>query len=309
MSAPTAIDVCIATFKRPELLGQLLRSLHAQDLEGLAPRIIVIDNDQAQSARAVVEALRGELGLDIVYDTEPQQNISLARNRAMSHVQAEYFAFVDDDETVSPRWLRSLLACMHEHRADIVFSPVYSVLPAHAPAWAAACFKRPVRASGTVLQTGGAGSVLIKRARVIGGGARFDPAFGLTGGEDTDFFYRAHLAGCRLVWCQEATASEPVPDARLTVEWVQRRGFRGGQSYAVVFVSRFSWPRKVAWFAVRTGQLLARLALAPVLRLLSYPDYVALSVKLAVSAGELSYCFSGKRFEEYRGALHNKTPS
>lgn len=293
------IDVCIATFKRPAMLATLLSSLLQQDLDGISMRLIVIDNDRAESARPVVERFRQTCSVKIVYDVEPQQNIALARNRALDHVSADYFAFVDDDETVSNRWLQSLINCMHEYRADFVFGPVLSELPDHAPNWAEACFKKKPLKTGALMEFGGAGNVLGRRSTIEQTLVRFNPAFGLTGGEDTDFFYRLFLSGRRLVWCNEAWATEPVPDARLTLQWIRRRGYRSGQTYRRIFVARYSLYRKALWFATKLFQIMTAILMAPVMRLLSYPSYVALTVRIAAASGQLSSCFSGEHFEEY----------
>jgi succinoglycan biosynthesis protein ExoM len=296
----TAIDVCIATFKRPQVLSKLLESLCRQDLHEVSMRIVVIDNDEAQSARSVVAEFGRRYGIPLLYDVEPRQNIALARNRALRHVQADYFAFVDDDEIVCKSWLHKLLNSMHQYQVDIVFGPVISTLPQHAPAWAQANFKRARYPTGQCLHTGGAGNVLIRRSVIDGIAQPFDPAFGLTGGEDTDFFYRMHLDGKRLIWCDEAWAKEPVAADRLSPEWLRRRGFRSGQNYFRIFVSRYAAHKMPLWFVVKTAQLAGATVALPLVRLLSYPKYIALTVRIAAASGQLSYCFSGKNYEEYR---------
>lgn len=297
--ATTHIDVCIATFKRPAMLLDLLASLLAQDLDGIVMRIIVIDNDSDQSARAAVDNFRAAHPVEIVYDVEPRQNIALARNRALQHVRSEYFAFVDDDESVCSIWLRALLESLNRHAADIAFGPLIRTLPATAPGWAARYFNRTRRRTGETVQFGATNNVLARRAILEDGKYRFDPAFGLTGGEDTDFFYRQHLSGRRLIWCDEAIATEPVAEARMTLTWVRRRGFRGGQTYQRIFVARYPAAKKVGWFVLKTAQLLGGVLAAPIVRCVSYPSYIALTVRIAAASGQLSRCFSGANFEEY----------
>lgn len=296
--AASGIDVCIATFKRPLMLFGLLASLARQELDGIRLRIIVIDNDREQSAKPTVDAFRDTSKLDIVYDVEPQQNIAMARNRALSHVTAEYFAFIDDDESASSLWLRSLLESLIRHQAEIAFGPVSCALPGDAPKWAEKCFRRPRRQTGALRQFGGAGNMMARRS-VIDAGARFNPAFGLTGGEDTEFFYRLFLSGRRLIWCDEALVTEAVPESRLTLAWIRRRGFRDGQTYQRIFVSRYSIFRKAGWFATKVAHLLSGVVAAPLVRFISYPSYVALTVRIAAAAGQLSCLFTGKNFEEY----------
>ncbi|MGH7835788.1 MAG: glycosyltransferase family 2 protein, partial [Candidatus Binatia bacterium] len=65
------IDVCIATYKRPQLLKKLLLSLVAQETGGeFSFTIIVADNDAQRSAEPVVGELNAG-GQKIIYAVEP----------------------------------------------------------------------------------------------------------------------------------------------------------------------------------------------------------------------------------------------
>jgi succinoglycan biosynthesis protein ExoM len=130
-----SVDICIATYRRPALLAALLAALAQQDRHGMAVRLIVIDNDHRGTARAAARAGAAHSGLPLLYQIEPQQNIALARNRALRLSKADYIVFIDDDETPAPGWLAALLKCCQRCDADLVFGPVDSVLPADAPAW------------------------------------------------------------------------------------------------------------------------------------------------------------------------------
>jgi succinoglycan biosynthesis protein ExoM len=293
------IDICIATYRRPALLAALLAALGQQQRCGMALRLIVIDNDQHGTARAAAHAGAAHAGLPLVYQIEPQQNIALARNRALRISKADYIVFIDDDETPVPGWLAALLDCCLRCDADLVFGPVDSVLPADAPAWAHACFRKPQLATGAPMRYGGAGNVLLRRSVLALPGPWFDPGFGLTGGEDLDWFYRLHLAGMRLVWCAEAGASEAVPAARLQLRWARRRAFRGGQTYYRVVVRRRPRRTRLLWFGAKALQLLGGLALAPLLRCASYPAFVQLTLRLAGAAGQLSRSLVPYDYEEY----------
>lgn len=295
-----AIDVCIVTFRRPGMLATLLAALPAQAWPGVALRIIVVDNDARRSAYPAAAAFRLAHALPLLYQAEPEQNIALARNRALALSTAPCIAFIDDDETPAPGWLRALYTCLHAQRADAVFGPVHSVLPARAPAWSHACFGKAPQATGTLLPYGGAGNVMLRRSVLDADAARFDPSFGLTGGEDTDWFYRLHLAGRRLVWCAEATASEPVPPARLQLRWALRRAFRGGQTYYRVVVRRYPRGRGALWFGAKTLQLLAAAAALPLLLCLHRRAAIALLLRAAGAGGQLARCLARRDLEEYR---------
>lgn len=294
------VDICIATYQRPILLFNLLNSIMQQDMTGIDIRIIVIDNDLKETARPVITAFKEKYSTEIIYDIEPVKNIAHARNRAIGHVTSDYFVFVDDDEIVSTAWLQTLLNCMKEWKADVVFGPVISILPQNSPAWAKGLFERKKKQTGEELQFGGAGNVLLKRTVLDQLNRHFNPEFGLTGGEDTDLFYRLHLLKRRLIWCEEAKVSEYVPLSRVSLKWLRRRGFRSGQTYNRIVISRYSYVKKILWFLTKLLQLCIATLVVPFIRLFSYQSYVRLTVRMAATAGQLSRCFSERNFEEYR---------
>ena len=293
------VDLCIATYKRPAALSALLCELERQDLEGMTLRVIVVDNDRYRSAEKAACAFYRSERFDFLYDVEPEQNIALARNRGLSHANANFVAFIDDDELPSRTWLRSLLSCMQKYRCDVAFGPVFKLLPGHAPRWADKCFETARRKTGTHIAFGGAGNVMMAAHVLEGGQMHFNPSFGLTGGEDTDFFYRQFLAGRTLLWCDEALVTEPVPEARLTLRWVWLRGFRSGQIFNRVFVSRYTVAHKCLWFGIKVAQVPAGLVAAAFLRVYSYSSCIAMTVRVAAASGQLSRCFQGRDFEEY----------
>jgi succinoglycan biosynthesis protein ExoM len=93
------ISVCICTYKRPELLTRTLDAVLAQRTDDLFTySVVVVDNDRAESGRAVVEAKTSHFCIPIRYCVEPRQNIARARNKAVESASGEYLAFIDDDE-------------------------------------------------------------------------------------------------------------------------------------------------------------------------------------------------------------------
>ena len=102
--------VCICTFKRAELLRRLLNSLASQRTGGVFTySVVVADNDAMQSAQPVVAAFSSQSALPVTYCIEPQQNIALARNRAIEHADGDFVVFIDDDEFPTEGWLLNLL--------------------------------------------------------------------------------------------------------------------------------------------------------------------------------------------------------
>src|SRR2546429_1797778 len=130
------ISVCICTFKRPQLLKRLLWELAAQETNGLFTySIVVADNDVSRSAEGVVSQLAAASKIPITYCVEPQQNISLARNQAISRATGDYIAFIDDDEFPIKSWLLFLFVACNEYRVDGVLGPVKRHFDERPPQW------------------------------------------------------------------------------------------------------------------------------------------------------------------------------
>jgi GT2 family glycosyltransferase len=239
------VAVCIITYKRPEGLKRLLHGLNGLSFEErVAPllSVVVVDNDAAGTAAVVCEDVRGWFKWPLKYYVEPRRGISQARNRAVAcavALGADFMAFVDDDEVPEPLWLDKLLSVQQEYAADVVGGPVLPYFYEPVPEWVVKgrffeqSFERPRYPTGHLLELTAAGNVLVKTSMFDEMGGRFDEELGLTGGEDTLLFARAHEAGYKLVWADEAVAYEWTPASRANARWLLRRAFRLGNSRSV----------------------------------------------------------------------------
>src|ERR1700674_74965 len=119
------ISVCICTFKRSELLKQLLQRLDNQRTDELFTySVVVADNDSAQSARQVVTSFSATSHVHVTYCCESQQNIALARNKAIEQAEGDFIAFIDDDEFPADDWLCTLLKAYAASGVDGVLGRV-----------------------------------------------------------------------------------------------------------------------------------------------------------------------------------------
>ena len=228
------ISVCVLTYRRPELLHKCLEALQRQKAVGFSYSIVVVDNDRSRSARAVVEYWQERSTSDMQYDVEPVQNISLARNRAVSASRGELIAFIDDDECPELTWLWELYRVHRHFGADGVLGPVLPHYEGTPPVWllrSGLCV-RSASATGTVLTSVKCmrtGNVLLRRNLFDGSEAPFDPSLGRIGGEDIAFFTRMLREGRSFVWCNEARVFESVPQQRQRRSYHLRRALvRGG---------------------------------------------------------------------------------
>jgi succinoglycan biosynthesis protein ExoM len=251
------VAICIATCRRPRWLAASLKSLAELviDKGSTELRVIVVDNDPAGTAREPVSAVQPAFPWPLSYELEPQQGISFARNRAVRLAlgwEADFLAFLDDDETASPGWLTELLLAQQEYNADVVTGPVLPLYEAGVAEWAVQgrFFERPRHRSGTFLKCARSGNCLVSRSLVARSSTPFHPAFALGGGGDTHFFRRVHREGARIVWADAAVVHERVPASRATVGWVLRRAYRGGTSFALS--ERLLHPTRT-WMLLRVG--------------------------------------------------------
>jgi succinoglycan biosynthesis protein ExoM len=230
-----SVTLCIATYRRQDRLAALLDDVLLQSR--LPDEVVIVDNDSAGSAKSVVGSLIAKgAPFPIRYDIQPLKNISLTRNRTVALAAGEWLAFIDDDERAPARWLMQLIDAAAQFGADGVLGPVEPIVPGSAPSWIRRGrfydFHRML--TGTVIPPNRLrfGNVLLRGSCVRNVPGPFDPAYGLTGGEDGDLLSRLALEGARLVWCDEAVVHEPIEAARLSLRWLMRRSLSGGQDFA-----------------------------------------------------------------------------
>jgi succinoglycan biosynthesis protein ExoM len=299
------ISLCIATYCRPIRLGALLDDMVEQQLH--PDEVVVVDNDPAGSARAVVERRR-ELGapFPIYYDIQPLKNISLTRNRTVAMANGDWIAFIDDDERAPPEWLKLLTRALTRYGADAALGPVEPIVPASAPSW----IRRGGFYDWARMRTGAVvppnklrfGNLVLRAGMLRETSTPFDPQYGLTGGEDGDLLARLAQNGARIVWCDEAVVHEPVEAARLSLRWLVLRSLRGGQDFARHrLTGRFGQITSAGRFEFFARALLQS-AVAAGLALVSWPrgrhHAVYWLLKASANLGKMSI-FVGFHYREY----------
>jgi len=225
------ITVCICTYQRAKLLEDLLKKLSFQETDDLfSYSVVVADNDRSRSAAEVVSAFRNGSSIETTYCVEPEQNIALARNRALANSTGDFIAFIDDDEFPTNRWLVTLFKTCVERNVDGVLGPVKPYFEQEPPQWLVRgkFYDRPSYPTGMIIdwRKGRTGNVLLRRELFASEEQVFRPEF-LTG-EDQDFFRRMIRKGGVFIWCDEALAYEIVPPTRWKCSFILRRAlFRG----------------------------------------------------------------------------------
>jgi glycosyltransferase involved in cell wall biosynthesis len=229
------IAVCVCTRSRPQMLRRCLASLGRQLFEParLEMRLVVVDNNAEPAARSIFDEVWNdpETG-EFVHC--PRPGIPFARNAALEaalRADADYIAFLDDDEVAPPHWLAWLLQALEASGADAVQGGVRNrpadlgelawggPMPREASAWQA----RESLATCNVLFT----ARLVRPPLSL----RFDQTLEFTGGSDREFFMRAHKRGARLVRVTGVDVFEDVHEARQSLGYRAARAFAAGSNY------------------------------------------------------------------------------
>ncbi|NLH77930.1 MAG: glycosyltransferase [Acidobacteria bacterium] len=216
------------------MLRRLLASLQGQETGGVFRlSVTVVDNDGTGSAAGTVAEFRRGSDIPVRYVIEPQQNISSARNKALTTAAADYYACIDDDEIAEANWLLNLYRTIVGGRAAGVLGPVRASYDDPPPAWLvrSRIQERKEFPTGTVMTDPKycrTGNVMFSGALIASQDRLFDPAYGRTGGEDVDFFRRMMKAGHGFVWCNEAVVHEVTPLFRQRRSYYLRRALLRG---------------------------------------------------------------------------------
>lgn len=243
------VQICIITFRRPTQLRRLVAALGTSSVPGCTVGVVVVDNDPDGSARPVIEQY-GRVGTVNVTYGQSGGGIASARNRCLEIASpADFFAFIDDDETPEPGWLAELVRVQRDTGCDIIAGPVTSSFVTEPPRWVrtAGIFDRPRRPTGTVVSEAGAGNLLLTAYALSVLGRAFNPALDELGGEDSEMCKRAVAAGLQIVWADEAEAVEAVSPDRIRLRWILKRAFREGNTRPLIDIVSNTNARTPTW--------------------------------------------------------------
>ena len=297
-----SVTIAIASMGRSSLADTLRSLAGLSATPGIVVSVVVADDSRDGAAARVIEGLDLD-GLSITCVPVGAGNISAARNALLDAATGDWMVFVDDDEWVEPNWLERLFACQADYRADVVIGPVFPAYPDDAPQWL-------VRANplylnwgyrGKRLTTGRGGNTLVRMELVRRLGLRFDPALGVSGGEDTAFFARSgrtrrrdrrhgrrHRPRARPPGAAPAFLHPSPRGAVGSVLWKSAQGRQSGPGRAVCFRRR------------RGSQMCRRRVLALFYMPFDRASFFRMRQKLALNRGKLRAVFGLPLAQLYR---------
>lgn len=202
------LSVIICTRDRGEALAACLAAIAGQ--ESPPGEVIVVDNSQDQSARAICDDRTG-----IRYVHEPRPGLSHARNAGLAAAACPLVAFTDDDVQPAPLWTSEVVRTFRTSDAEAMTG---LVLPSRLDASAQVFFQMRMGGFGTrfvpvrydrdlyeeTLREGphvwriGAGANMAFRRSVFDRVGLFDPRLGAGASgcsEDSEMWYRIIATG------------------------------------------------------------------------------------------------------------------
>jgi succinoglycan biosynthesis protein ExoM len=236
------IAVCIPTYKRPEMFKKLILSISHIEINPALIRelnVLVVDNDKDKSAEAATLELKERLQgfLKIEYHSCPVKGLSNVRNELLTrsiNLKADYLAYVDDDEYVSPQWLNELLKTMISNKGDVIMGPVTAVLQPGVSRYLSSWFQKPAYVNNQRLQHIRFGNLLISSRSITERNIRFDQRFNATGGEDSYFGHQMIERGASVYWSAGAVLFETIPESRVRLSWLFKRRFNGAFTFTKI---------------------------------------------------------------------------
>ena len=242
----------VCTYNRAGNLESCLGHLAAQEnAAGIQWEAVVVDNNSSDDTRAVVDDLARRLPITIRYEFEPEQGLNHARNHGVRATAGRYFAFVDDDISVSRGWLRGLLDCLQKNDADAAGSCIHLHDDVRLPAWITPDMygflgyqdfgPAPFQMDGFEKYPFG-GNMSFNR-RVVERVGLFDTNLGRKGegrkrrelfkGAETDYFHRLAAAGARIFYTPDAVVHHKVLPFQLTKKYFRTLHFNSGYQRGV----------------------------------------------------------------------------
>jgi succinoglycan biosynthesis protein ExoM len=313
----TKIAICICTFRNPSGLRLLLEGIDKQEFDTLLDEyvtIVVVDNDADASAAIILEWYQRAGRFKLFAQNQPKRGLSSARNSALNAPcvsTSEFFAFLDDDEIPSTRWLQALVSSFLDPACSIAIGPVDPIFETQPPSWIVSgeFFHKRCK-SGKELNEGYTSNVMIRTSIVQQSGVRFDESLNLTGGEDALFFRELRVRGFYVYCAPQALVSETIPKTRATLAWMLRRWLRAGATSARL--RNVSNKGLRGMLANATGGILriaaGSLSVVAVTLTRGRSDFAAVARSMSTvcrGAGMLMAAF-GRRYEEYGSSYRRK---
>ena len=152
-----------------------------------------------------------------------ENNIAVGRNTIFEHANHKLIAMIDDDEFPTPAWLVNLVATYLHNDCGVVAGPTYPLYLFDTSVWVRHLDLHNAEGKFTndKISNCPTANVLIDRSKIVGG--LFNPKYGESGGEDTEFFLRQNDSNVDMRWNNEACVYEYIPKSKSSSRYMIKR--------------------------------------------------------------------------------------
>lgn len=270
------VSVIVCTRNRAPLLPRVIGELRMQEYPADAVEIIVVDHRSTDQTASIVQQLAAEPGIPVRYVLEVRPGVTFARNRGAEEARYPYLAFLDDDCSVGPNWLRQLVSGFDlRERVAAVSGQVQLEWEEKQPPWFGHRLEGWFAVNGylgrqpRLLKAGEhivEGNMAMDRtAWLDGGGFLGMEQFGsrnMAAGEVLYLLKQLERRGYQIAFVPQALAVHRV--GRRTRSWMIQRSFWQGVSDAILdcLLTRRSVPSRICQLGLNAGASLVLLAFA-----------------------------------------------
>jgi glucosyl-dolichyl phosphate glucuronosyltransferase len=288
---PADLSVIICTRNRCGLLKKTVEALVHQQCAPWTFEIIVVDNGSTDETKSVVESFaKRSANLKYLYESRP--GIGHARNIGFGTSSGRFIAYLDDDAVPVAGWCAAICKVLQQSGLDAdsrlgaIGGPIAPVFEGGKPSWISPKlgFAYAVVDLGRLARRFPPNRVPLSAnmalPRAVHEANTWNEALLMC--EEADLCGRIARRGLKFVYIPEMKVHHFIPQARLTVEWLEKRYFAEGvaQRYLRLGIRRRARFTTIAftmlplfWVLSRTGPPGRKLLYH--CRLKSYSGYLA----------------------------------
>lgn len=204
--------------------------------------IIVVDNNSSDQTKKVVDQMAEDSAVPLKYIFEGHLGLSRSRNAGIAQSRGDILAFIDDDATADPGWLRAIASTYSNHPdANCVGGKVVLRWKSPRPNWWMDCLDGLLSAvnfgehetSLTYPKCPNGTNISFKKCVFYKYGT-FDTQLGrigkkLLGAEEIDLCLRIEKGGGKIYYSPSAVVYHCTHEYRLSRKYIYEKVFRDGR--------------------------------------------------------------------------------
>jgi len=116
MNGGLKISAVICSYNRARFILNAVDSIFRQDLDKSMYEVIVVDNNSMDNTLELLsDYKKRHPDYNFRFYTEPNQGVAYARTRCAKEAKGEIVAYLDDDSTAQPGWLKDIAEFFDRH--------------------------------------------------------------------------------------------------------------------------------------------------------------------------------------------------